>query len=41
MIEKGNIVRDNVEVKGNDWPKEAQEIMKQAGPRGEYRRPMK
>jgi hypothetical protein len=39
MIEKENTVRDNVAVKkGTTWPKEAQEIMKMAGPRGQYRR---
>ncbi|HEX5790848.1 MAG TPA: right-handed parallel beta-helix repeat-containing protein [Luteolibacter sp.] len=33
IIEKTNTVRDNVAVKGADWPAEAREIMKTAGPR--------
>lgn len=39
IIEASNTVRDNVEVKkGDAWPAAAVEIMKMAGPRGEYRR---
>jgi parallel beta-helix repeat protein len=39
IIEKANTVRDNVAVKkGAAWPAEAQEIIKMAGPRGQYRR---
>lgn len=40
IVEKANIVRDNVEVKkGTAWPAAAREIIKQAGPRGNFRRP--
>lgn len=38
IIEKENTVRDNMEVKGVAWPKEALEIMERAGPRGSHRR---
>lgn len=38
IIEKANIVTNNVEVKGEAWPAEARKIMEEAGPRGEYRR---
>ena len=45
VIEKTNVVRDNVQVKKagktTPWPKQALEIIRQAGPRGEYRRPEK
>lgn len=39
VIEKENTVRDNTQVLGANWPKEAREIMKKAGPRGAFRRP--
>jgi hypothetical protein len=38
-IEKGNTVKDNTAVQEANWPKEAKEIMENAGPRGVYRRP--
>ncbi len=38
IIEKENTVRDNIKVEKENWPKEAREIMEQAGPRVEYRR---
>ncbi len=41
IIEKANTVINNVEVKGSARPVEAQKIMKEAGPRGAYRRPEK
>ncbi len=39
IIEKENIVTNNVQVQGAAWPAESQRIMKEAGPRGAYRRP--
>jgi hypothetical protein len=39
IIEKANIVANNIEVKGSNWPAEGVKIMKEAGPRGPYRRP--
>ncbi len=39
IIEKENVVTNNVQVQGAAWPAEAQRIMKEAGPRGGYRRP--
>lgn len=39
IIEKENVVTNNVQVQGTAWPAEAQRIMKAAGPRGAYRRP--
>lgn len=38
ILAQENTVRDNIEVKGSNWPKEAKAIMENAGPRGEYRR---
>jgi hypothetical protein len=38
-IEKTNTVQENIEVKkGTAWPKDAEGILRIAGPRGEYRR---
>jgi hypothetical protein len=39
FVEKENTVTNNIEVKGSNWPAEAVKIMKEAGPRGAYRRP--
>ncbi len=39
ILDPANIVTNNLEVKGSNWPAEAVNIMKEAGPRGAYRRP--
>jgi hypothetical protein len=39
ILDKANTVTNNVQVQGANWPAEAQKIMKEAGPRGPYRRP--
>ncbi len=39
IIEKANIVTHNTLVQGSNWSAEAVKIMKEAGPRGAYRRP--
>jgi hypothetical protein len=39
IIAPENIVTNNTQVPDSNWPAEAQDIMKKAGPRGDYRRP--
>jgi hypothetical protein len=39
IIEETNIVTNNTLVQGSNWPVGAVKIMKEAGPRGAYRRP--
>jgi hypothetical protein len=39
ILAKENIVTNNIMVQGANWPAEALKIMKDAGPRGLYRRP--
>ncbi len=39
ILAKENIVTNNMEVKGSNWPDDALKIMKEAGPRGAHRRP--
>ncbi len=39
ILDKANIVTNNTLVQGAKWPVEAIKIMKDAGPRGAYRRP--
>ena len=38
-VEKGNVIKDNILVKGKNWPATAKAIMKNAGPRAPFRYP--